>query len=101
METFAEYIRKQPCHIYFLYRDDELLYIGGSTNINVRIQVHNSVCQIPFDRYEVMEVEYDKLWETEARLIKKHQPPYNYLHTDREFERPASPVDLGELEGVV
>ena len=94
--------RREPgCYVYM--NDNELLYIGASRCIDDRIKVHNWDARIPFNRYEVMEVEFDKLFETEAILIKKHQPPYNLRHTDKyEYARPetVAETDLSDLEDI-
>jgi hypothetical protein len=90
-------------YVYFLYASDELLHIGKTRQLRARLKAHRYQRRIPFTRYRLISVEPRELSKTEARLIKQHNPPYNWKHTDREYEipEPSTPVDLAELEGVV
>jgi hypothetical protein len=89
-------------HIYFLFHDEALLYIGSSQRVSARIDQHIRQGQIPFNNHQVMAVEPDKWLEIEAALIKKHQPPLNRRHTDKwKYARPEEPwFEGGDMEGM-
>jgi len=77
---------KDPC-LYFLWKNDELLYIGGTTQSCDRIKRHirdrnyKSAINgrpVPFNCYTFLEV-HDRfeLWKLEEQYQKHYDPPYN------------------------
>jgi excinuclease UvrABC nuclease subunit len=70
--------------VYFLWRDDELLYIGRSKNIHNRLLRHPRGV-IPFTRHTVLSIDYETLgWRIgldEAAYIAHYSPPYNVMST--------------------
>jgi excinuclease UvrABC nuclease subunit len=94
-------IPNRPSYIYFLYDEDELLYIGRTRQLRERLNAHRCDAIIPFTRYETVAVEATKLSAIETRLIKQFQPKYNLRHTDKEFEYEVSdPADISDVEHV-
>jgi len=67
-----------PC-IYFLCRDNKIVYIGQSVNLSVRLGEHLKTKG--FDRIFYMEVQACDLTETETRLIEYYDPELNKTNT--------------------
>jgi hypothetical protein len=65
-------------HIYFLFQDSELVYIGKSENIKSRLYNHLKSNK-EFDRFAYMEFNAtdDILTEIEGAYIKKYKPKHN------------------------
>lgn len=64
--------------IYFLFRGNELVYIGSSINITSRIETHRIQKQKEFDSYRILELNGNiNLIKVEARFIYKYKPIYN------------------------
>lgn len=63
--------------IYFLYQDDELVYIGQSVNVFGRIAQHIGKKQ--FNQFSWLSCERADLNELEHRAITKFQPKLNKL----------------------
>ena len=61
--------------VYFLFDDDELVYIGQSENILSRIASHLNDKR--FDSYNFIECQYGNLDALEAKYILKYNPKYN------------------------
>jgi hypothetical protein len=72
--------------IYFLWRDDELLYIGRSKNIHNRLLRHPKGA-IPYTHHTCLVIDYDSLgWQhspIEAAYISHYSPPFNVANTAR------------------
>ncbi len=67
--------------IYFLYRGEDLVYIGCSGNIQTRIYQH--LFDKEFDSYKYIEIGGNiNLEEIERQLITKHKPIYNFTHNN-------------------
>jgi hypothetical protein len=69
-------IRKKRCGIYFLIKNDEIVYVGQSVNIHNRIATHENVKD--FDRFTYVECEQRDLSRIEAMYIDMYKPKYNY-----------------------
>ena len=69
-----------PC-IYFLYFEEQIVYIGETTQIMPRISAHFKGSKV-FDTFGFFEFKGSRLerLECEAALIKKHKPKYNIVH---------------------
>jgi hypothetical protein len=64
--------------IYFLLENDELVYIGQSTNIMARISHHIADPDKSFNQHTIMPVVPEvSLNDLEAILILKYKPKYN------------------------
>ena len=63
--------------IYFLFFDDRLVYVGGSSNILFRIGQHIRNGDIPFTAFSVLPCSLRKIAEVEDRYIKAWRPKYN------------------------
>lgn len=61
--------------VYFLFKGDDLLYIGQSKNLMRRLGDHAS--QINFDSYAIFPCPSEDLDHTERSLILKFLPPLN------------------------
>jgi len=82
--------------IYFLYDNDELVYIGQAFNISRRILEHlnEGVKEFNKVRYNIVQVE--ALNEVETTLISSLKPKYNHART-RGLEKELAPVRKGSL----
>lgn len=83
-------LRKLPsiiicCGVYFLWRDDELLYVGQSILVGERLNQHERAGQIPFTHHTCLRVNYDQLDTVEYDYIEHLTPPYN-----KQIHRPGS-----------
>jgi hypothetical protein len=63
--------------VYFLYNNDELVYIGKAQNIAKRILEHIVEGTKPFNRVMYELVPVDSLSRVETILIKALKPPFN------------------------
>lgn len=61
--------------IYYLYRDNIVVYVGQSSSCEKRATSHLE--NKDFDEYEIVEVTDEPLNEIEAREIVKYKPEYN------------------------
>lgn len=85
--------RKPPPHwsIYVLFCGDEIVYVGASIKYHNRIAAHKSKKFLgnregakTFDRYYVYPMHcYECARLTETDLIRRHQPRYNFIHTEK------------------
>lgn len=66
-----------PSGIYFMYMDEELVYIGQSINISSRIINHYRENTKVFNKVFFIKVDADSLLSVERDLIKKFNPKYN------------------------
>ncbi len=71
-EVFA--LPTGPC-IYFLCKENRIVYIGQSINIGMRIAQH--VLNKNFDRVFYMDVKKEDLNKVESELIEYYEPEYN------------------------
>ncbi|WP_321905206.1 GIY-YIG nuclease family protein [Paraburkholderia tropica] len=62
--------------VYFLIQDNELIYIGQSTDVHGRISQHRKDGK-PFDRFYIIECPVEMLSLTESKYILMFQPPLN------------------------
>lgn len=69
--------------IYFLFKDEELVYIGQSTNINKR--VHDHIIDKKFNTYTYIQFPKFKLDEMEKKFIRIYSPKYNIIHKGKIF----------------
>lgn len=68
--------------VYFLFRGDEILYIGESVCITTRISEHHRNMIIDFDSFlifQIIENETERK-KLEKTLIIKHAPVCNLIH---------------------
>jgi hypothetical protein len=63
-----------PC-VYFLVRDDVVVYVGQTVNLHVRVVAHRRDKQ--FDRVLYLPTRREDLIQTEADFIARLQPEYN------------------------
>jgi hypothetical protein len=64
--------------VYFLMKNDDLLYVGKTTDIDKRIRSHQDVGAIPFSSVMWMPVQEKHLSEVETFWISLLRPPYNW-----------------------
>lgn len=74
------------CGIYFLIRNNQIVYIGKSTTLAFRLQEHRRGKD--FNRVFFIECEEDELLELEKRYIKKFAPPLNKKQNPTYIEPP-------------
>jgi len=63
--------------VYFLCKDDDVVYVGKSVDVAARVRSHRSDKQ--FDRAFAVPVEEDRLDEVELAYINALQPPLNVI----------------------
>jgi hypothetical protein len=81
---------EKKCGVYFLWLDDELQYIGGTTNLQARIDWHRRASKAPshrwysgmtnriqFNRVTTISCEPETVHEVEYRYIRAMQPRMN------------------------
>ena len=74
-QLFAASVKLKPeIGVYFLFNMGELVYVGQSTNVFVRICAHT---EIEFDAYTVISCSDDQLRSKEAIYINLFMPPGN------------------------
>ena len=70
--------------VYFLIKDEEIVYIGSSANCGKRIENHKSNIQMRFNRvyvHPVFEKSYDHYrFDLEKYFIKEFKPKFNRVH---------------------
>jgi predicted GIY-YIG superfamily endonuclease len=75
----------RPC-VYFLCKDDRIVYIGQSVNLSTRLGAH--VLGKNFDRVFYMDVSREDLNRVEIELIEYYDPEYNATGFSRRFKKP-------------
>lgn len=68
--------------VYFLYKDDVLIYIGKTTNVARRILNHLESAEKDFDAVKYSKVPEDSLSIAEETLIKNLKPINNIIFND-------------------
>lgn len=67
--------------IYFLYKNNDIVYIGQTKNLISRLAVHLADKNKDFDSYKFLELPHNmNLNKLERFLIKKFKPEYNILY---------------------
>jgi hypothetical protein len=68
-----------PCFsgIYYLIKDNVIVYVGQSTNVIARIAAHLAVREKVFDSYSFVQIPAEELNHMEAKEIIRHRPIYN------------------------
>lgn len=72
-----EAARAERCFVYFLYKDNELVYVGQTTAGIKRINAHEHGKKSDFTEWTAIKVPPDLLDEVEAYFIIKYRPRYN------------------------
>lgn len=65
------------CGVYFLYLNDELVYIGQSTHIPSRVRTHAKIGKIRFNKVMATYCLKEELNALEHRLLQQHKPREN------------------------
>lgn len=73
---FLAGIVTRKCGIYFLIKDEKIVYVGQSINIQNRVQQHRMIKD--FDRFTYVECKAEDLSKIEAMYINKLKPILNY-----------------------
>lgn len=76
-------IRK--CYIYFLIQDNEIVYIGQTINLPLRLSFHKQ--WIKYETYFALECRKEKLMELEATYLFKFAPKHNRLRGIKKMSR--------------
>lgn len=70
--------------VYFLLQDDEIVYVGSSTNVNSRLATHIGEKRKQFNKiFFFKTANYIQL---EKEYIKKFNPKYNIIHNPNACE---------------
>lgn len=74
-------VKKLKSCIYFLFQDDELVYIGKSENVKSRLTDHTKSSKI-FNSYAYINPRNfeQKIEQIEGAYIKKYKPKYNVYY---------------------
>ena len=88
IRSLAERLCRVPTSlpgVYFLCRDDDVVYVGQSTNVSARVPQHAKLTYDfkRFDRAMWMPVDRENLDAVEMRYIKLLMPQYNVMGTGR------------------
>lgn len=67
------------CGIYVLFLADRVMYVGQSTNVQIRLATHAAAGEIPFDRYAFIACDASRLDQTEAAYIAALRPEKNVV----------------------
>lgn len=83
------------CGVYFLVRDNEIVYVGRSVSVIDRLHTHRKDGK-NFNRVFFIECTKEELGELEMHYIRKFKPKLNYLpkppKPPREPWRPTPPI---------
>lgn len=63
------------CFVYFLFRDGEIIYVGSTKNLYMRLGQHEKSKN--FDAYSVLDVDIADLENTEAFYVLSLSPQMN------------------------
>jgi hypothetical protein len=63
--------------VYFLFNGTILNYIGQSSNVFTRVEIHRKAKSIAFDSWRFIPVPISDLDYVEAAYIRAHSPPHN------------------------
>lgn len=72
--------------VYFLWRENDLLYVGQSRLVGQRLIEHEKASVIPFTHHTCLQCNYDQLDTVEYDYIEHLKPPYN-----KQIHRPGAP----------
>ena len=86
LNTLDKVFIKSKRGIYFLYKEDELVYIGMTTNFSSRLNSHIADDTKEFDSYRFLDVNDNvNLNNIEEKYIRKYKPLYNVRFTEKQF----------------
>ena len=94
----VEFFFIPPC-VYFLYDNENLVYIGSTLRLHSRMDAH--LKSKVFNHIFYIPIKKSKLRQVEASLIKFYKPPYNseaWLNAKNPSIKPISIEQLTELE---
>lgn len=63
--------------VYFLFNEEELVYIGQSIDVMNRLSTHANAHVHTFDSFSIHECRADERLALEKKYIKLHRPPGN------------------------
>lgn len=92
-------VTEYPPGVYFLVEDDEVVYVGQSTNPAARIPDHAQ--HKKFTRVYMVPVPPSALDEVEGALIRTLKPKYNFWGRGRGAQRKRSPGNANKDETVL
>ena len=76
-------IQENRSYVYFLIKDEIIVYVGKTNSPARRVQEHRAEGKIHFDCAKVATMDNDEQMEAaEAVLIQRLQPKYNILHRE-------------------
>jgi hypothetical protein len=74
--------------VYFLFQDDEIVYVGKSTDIVGRIKSHIQLQDKLFDGWSFREYPAERIGAIESRFIRRLKPKYNIRDNDNYRYKP-------------
>jgi hypothetical protein len=96
VQNKTEYKPAAITGIYFLLRASEVVFVGQSADVLVRINHHWAEKEKAFDAYYVIECPVDELNLVQAHFICKFKPVYNTALPSQEMFK-----SLNQLKGVL
>lgn len=76
--------------VYFLFKEDEMVYVGQSKDCYGRIEAHRTNGR-KFDLATVMPLDMQFVGKVEKALIKAYRPPENTVHKKQSAAAQAGP----------
>lgn len=87
--------------VYFLFKGDECVYVGQSTNVHARVREHRQARNgtKDFDSYSWIPVDPDQLTAIELYYIDQIHPPLNVVGSElKALERKLREQGLGDMD---
>lgn len=66
---------EQICGVYFLLQDEEIVYVGQSTDFYARLLTHSK--SLTFNRFSIIECPKSRLDDVELLYIQQFSPKFN------------------------
>jgi hypothetical protein len=73
------------CAVYFLFKDQELVYVGSSTHMQKRLCSHIEQKKIDWDNYSYLEFRKEDVRNMESYYIRLFRPPMNIRECNKKW----------------
>lgn len=88
----------EECGVYFLILDGEIVYVGQSVCVWVRVRTHQNEGRIKFNRMAYVKCEKEKLNVLESLYIHCYQPKHNGSNM---YQGKAAPLSLDQIATIL
>lgn len=85
IQNLPRYKAKTICGVYFLFQNNEIVYIGSSMNIETRLQTHKNENKKIFESYSFIEFPVEQILEKELEYFLLYKPKYNKALPNNNF----------------